>query len=299
VIGDDVPNEQTIECIDLLDAREPIRQGDVLEWLSDSEDLWRRHAIVVTADCDIVHQKHAGALATVPVLRYDEYLASFALPLKLRAAETQIREKARSQLRAMQAKYRTDQPGPLSDAAIDGWIAHAGADAILRTLRASDDKTAEEVRTLVRWLQALPDVEQSVDLGAQLAALTTAKVIGGSTKDEASLRATLARENVDRLKNLPGDALFLHSLGGLLTDGYVAYLRRVDNVHETAVALKFNELRDAGKVARRISRLSSPYVFRLTQQLGQVFSAIGLPGSYEVSRGRFLVDQVETLKDRA
>ena len=184
----------------------------------------------------------------------------------------------------------------MSDAAIDGWIAHTDADGMLATLRAQGDARAEQFQALVKWLRARPAIEDGLKLKEQIAALAQAKILSGSSKDEESLVATLTRENVDRMTNPPGDAVFLHGLGGSLTAGYIAYLRRIDNVDEANVALRFRDLSDSSKVAKRISRLSSPYVFRLTQQLAQVFSAIGLPGSYEESRARFVSEQVEALQ---
>ena len=287
----------TVECEELLDAHEPVRQGDVIEWLDGAGNPWRQHAIVVTADCDIVHSKHQGSLATVPVLRYDEFLAAVVLPGKLRLAETNVRDRARAQIRTMQGRHRPDRPEPLADAAIDEWIAFEDAAAILRTLRAPADERAGEFAELVAWLRELPYVVGCVNLTNQLSALTRSRVLCGSKQSPETIRAALARENVERVKQLPGDALFLHSLGTSLAEGYIAYLRRVDSVAEASVALRSSDLADAGMLARRVSRLSSPYVYRLTQQLGQVFSSIGLPGSYESSRTRFIVEQSAALTE--
>jgi len=296
-LGDASINQglDTAECVELWDASDPIRQGDVLMWLQGGDDAWRRCAIVVTADCDIIHRKHAGLLATVPVLRFDEYLAAFVLPPKLRAATDQLRQLVRSRIRSVQGRCRADRPEPMSDGAIDGWIAASDADAILRTLRADHDEDAEQVRRLVRWLRTVPALEDSFDLEAQITSLVEAKRLSGSNKDPASIRLTLARENLDRLRNLPGDALFLHSLAGDQTAGYVVYLRRIDNVAEQAVARRSHEASGRTMLAQRISRLSSPYVFRLTQQLGHVFASIGLPGTYEASREEFIVTRANTL----
>lgn len=76
------------------DATLPLRQGDVLEWLGDRMDPWRRFAIIVTADCDLAHQKHAGLLACVPVLAHDEYLALFPLAGRLEKARSKLLERA-------------------------------------------------------------------------------------------------------------------------------------------------------------------------------------------------------------
>jgi hypothetical protein len=184
----------------------------------------------------------------------------------------------------------------MSDEAIDGWIDHADAESILHTLRVEDDPRASHLRDLVGWIRRMPSAEESAVLSQQIEALVDAKTLGGSKQDPAVLRTALAEENLERVKFLPGDALFLHSLGAGLTSGYVVYLRRITNVNDDQVAVRAHELDDPDRIARRISRLASPYVYRLTQQLGQVFSAIGLPGPYEESRNQFLSDRIERLK---
>jgi hypothetical protein len=65
---------------------------------------------------------------------------------------------------------------------------------------------------------------------------------------------------------------------------YVAYLRLVREVREPEIALLATDLEKPEVSAKRISRLTSPYVYRLTQQLGDVFASIGLPEDYERNR---------------
>lgn len=275
-----------IECEELDDPSGPLRQGDVLEWLNDGSDHWRRWAIVVTADCDLAHQKHAGLLACVPVLAHQDYLTLFSLPAKLDRAKAKLLERAFGLVRRFQAINRPDFPLAMSEEAILAWLDAVGPDEIVQELDVTDEKQAKELTDVVAAVQQCSRVSDDVD--AQLDALTAAWLVtqGKSTFEER--RPILAREVLDQLARLPGDAIFLHALSSQLRDGYVAYLRAITNVDEAAVARRAPDLRDATMSAKRIARLTSPYVFHLTQALGQVFSAIGLPSSYESSREAFI-----------
>src|SRR4029078_3336058 len=127
-----------VECDELEDSSLPLRQGDVLEWLGADGDPWRRFAIVMTADCDLAHQKHAGLLACVPVLTHEDYLALFSLPSKLDRAKAQLLGRSFALIRRYQAENRPDFPLEMSDEAIVAWLEAADAEEIVRELRVND-----------------------------------------------------------------------------------------------------------------------------------------------------------------
>lgn len=61
------------ECEPALDDG-PIRQGDVISF-HDGADPWERLGVIVTGDCDIARNKHAGRLTYIPVLTAPAYLS--------------------------------------------------------------------------------------------------------------------------------------------------------------------------------------------------------------------------------
>lgn len=61
-------------------SSEPLRQGDVLESSEEDAPMWRRHLLVLTADCDLAFDKHQGRVTCVPLLRADEYLIEMQIP---------------------------------------------------------------------------------------------------------------------------------------------------------------------------------------------------------------------------
>lgn len=74
-----------------------------------------------------------------------------------------------------------------------------------------------------------------------------------------------------------GDFLTLSSPPHADSGIAIAWLRAVKQCQISAIALRTSEAQEEGKVALRIAKLKSPFVYRLTQMLGQVFSDIGLP----------------------
>jgi hypothetical protein len=280
--------ELVVECEELEDSSAPLRQGDILEWLGDRADPWWRFAIVVTADCDLAHQKHQGLLACVPVLAHDDYLALFPLPSRLARARAKLLERAAALIRGYQESNRPEFPLAMSDEAIAAWIDAVAPDEIITELRVPDGKDAKHLTDVLGAIKTCTSAAAAGGFEPQLDALTHAWLVTQGKSGFAERRQVQARELVDLLGRLPGDAVFLHGLSPRHRDGYVAYLRAILTVDEATVARRVPDLRDGSVKAKRISRLSSPYVFHLSQALGQVFSAIGLPSRYEVSRDAFI-----------
>ena len=104
----------------------------------------------------------------------------------------------------------------------------------------------------------------------------------GNRPDAAEKGLLSDAENV--LSNLPGDAFFIGRIGKGLEIGYVVYLRHLREIRDSDIATSVPDLRRPGIRARRIARLRSPYVYRLTEQLADVFASIGLPEEYERRR---------------
>lgn len=72
-----------------------------------------------------------------------------------------------------------------------------------------------------------------------------------------------------------GDILHLPDANKLGIDGNLAWVRHIWQIKLECIAIRTSEARD--RPAERVARLESPYRYRLTQKLGQVFSDIGLP----------------------
>lgn len=267
------------ECIDANDDH-PLRQGDIFEWNQETEDPWRRFGIVVTADCDIAHNKHRGRLSYVPILLISDYLRLFYLPGVLSQATDVLSQSLAKLIVTSQETYRPDFPQPLSKERALEWARSEDPEDIANELRIEDDRTLRILMTKATGYREATVAMEHQGLDEQMTALQQLRVIAGSTPEQAEGSIRQAVFNV--VDGLPGDCFFLRSLSSRLEEGCVVYLRLLREIGDDEIAIRSPQLQTAS--ARRISRLQSPFLYRLTQQLAEVFSAIGLPTAYELRR---------------
>ena len=269
------------ECEAITDDR-PIRQGDIFRPLSPSPDPFLQHGLIVTADCDLAFEKHRGVLSYVPVLSLPDYLATFFLPGRVERACKPLREELLKQMRQFQAQCRQDFPEPLSDDVALEWLSRVNAESIVEELNVPGGKAREGFVDKAQLFRASTTALIDGRYGSLTESLVTLR--SQATPRERVLEK-LKDEIQANVKRLPGDAFFIGSLSPDFAEGHVGYLRLVREIRQEVIAVRQSDLRDASVLAVRVSRLASPYLYRLTQQLGGVFSDIGLPTNYEEARG--------------
>lgn len=255
----------------------PVQQGDVLSAISGEMDDWHQLLVVITADCDLAHAKHGGSLTCVPVIALDDYLVKFRIDKVRQTLQYRL---AQFIVRQLQRLDNTESSPHISPERMQAWLAEDDIEYIARSL--SERPLDKDASDLLRDTQDLIRA-QDMSLSQALDRLATAKVNLGDATDHASARSRLANDLASTLKALPGDTLFLNEISASHTKGYAVYLRRVVEVSDKEVATAFGRIPHTAQYAR-ISRLHSPYIYALTQQFANVFSAIGLPDCYEEAR---------------
>jgi hypothetical protein len=274
-------NDTFCECDAIDDPHGRLAQGDVFAWVQAPEDPWRRYGIIITADCDIAHQKNSGVLSYVPLLTVSDYLITFYLPRHASKLRIRIEEDLVKTTHQFQAANLPSYPSLLASDVIISWLEEAGSQAVADDIRASGSEREKFIK-YAETRAGLVACASSADIKAHVNAVCGARqFLQGGTLD--SVRSKLWKDIQMHLRDLPGDALFIRALTKEHTSGFVAYLRFVRELSQSAVAIKPAEL-TTGAQARRIGRLRAPYVYRLTQMLGSVFSSIGLPEAYENAR---------------
>lgn len=256
-----------------------LRQGDVIRPLESTDDPWNGIAIIVTADCDIARSKHSGRLTCVPVLPASTYLSFFYMPRRLARTQETLGDQLVSLMRKAQRAHLPEFANPLTTERCLQWVLQTDSGKIASTLRLSPDETA----AFMPLAESFGRISASLDapLSEQCEAFCSAvKAMGRSSH---ATKERLIAELASHLRDLPGDAMFLSSLMDDVKEGYVAYLRLLVGLNDSQVAIKASQ-RSFKITHERFTHLKSPYLYRLTQQLGAVFSAIGLPEEYEVSR---------------
>lgn len=285
--GEPIENEQSptagtfCECDAIDDPLSELRQGDVFEWNGPAADPWRRYGIVVTADCDIAHEKNAGILSYVPLLAVTDYLAAFYLPKQIARLLIRVDEKLVSLVRGLQSANLPAFPSPLTPDVVTSWLDETAPESVADEIKA-DGADREQLLHLAALRKQLAVSIRSGEITTHMDAIcNTRQFLHNGRVDD--IRTKLCGDIQSHLKDLPGDALFIRALTISHSSGFVAYLRFVRELKQTAVAIRQSDL-SGGAQARRIGRLRAPYVYRLTQMLGIVFSSIGLPREYETAR---------------
>lgn len=279
-MASETPESSFSECAVATDDL-PLRQGDVLAAI---EPTAIPLGIVVTADCDIAQLKHNNTISYVPLFALPKFLATFYIPRRLDRALQQLRQDLTSKLTVIRQKTRSGS-SPFSPEAIDVWV--DGSDAA--TIAASVETPQGEQETLVALINTYKKVREardSADLNVGMDTLASIAVYRGATREKAL--AKIQDDIQGYLRSLPGDAFFIGNIGAEAESrtGFIAYLRILRELDPSTVALRTADLRSAEVRTRRIARLKSPYVYRLTQQLASVFASIGLPTIYETERDR-------------
>jgi hypothetical protein len=219
-----------------------LTQGDLIRF-EDEEDPLKKAGIVVTADCDLEKKKHANLVTLVPVVSVRTLMEKYLLPEDC--------EKKRSQIETYAFKEFTIDQKQETEVKI----------AILREKLeiASTDSSDPQI-------VAAKFATHQLDSISIREYKTLMEKIGISTKKTDSL---------DQQISSRGDLLPLPSPEKLGIEGSIAWVRHIWQVQINAIAIRTSELKD--RPGERLARLNSPYRYRLTQILAQVFSDIGLP----------------------
>lgn len=281
----------------LYNERDPqIRQGDVFQFFTGpgprprSGDDWAAYfGVAVTANCDLVHGKHAGVLSYAPVVPVNVYASLIALP--------RVMERLRRQAEAsLQDILPVGGNWPTLDRLLEMVGLGETVENIRRVLPASDDtdavvKCVGKVAACAPWRRNVERATATThDEVFSIAADVLARLRDAEGSRKKPSRSDLLRSELrnNLLKQLPGDALFLSKVSQSDAEGYIAYLRLIREISVSRIATSPVMESRMGEevVARRIGRLSTLYVHRLLQQMASVFTDIGLPSDYETHRDR-------------
>jgi hypothetical protein len=219
-----------------------VRQGDLVRF-DGATDVLRKLGIVVTADCDLENKKHARILTLVPVVPATVIIEHYLIPDDCEKKKSSIESHVFKKL------------------SISGEHDSITSYALLRDKLAQiDNKQQASLKLAVDFL--LNEVH-SLNLSEYNLMMFEIK---SNAKKIDSLK--------EQLRNR-GDLLILPDAPELGIKGHIAWVRQLWQTSASDVALRTSEL--ASRHGERIARLDSPYRYRLTQLIAQVFSDIGLP----------------------
>lgn len=219
-----------------------LRQGDLVVF-EDAESPLREVGIIVTADCDLEQRKHARLVTLVPIVDAQTVLEQYLL------------------IEDCERKRDLIETYLFKEFSIDARQERNVKLAILmQSYRCADFDIKDARRIAADFALGASDsilVEGYVEL---------MKNIGSGPKAKKSVR--------DQIRSR-GDLLILPSLKEFGIAGHIAWLRHIWQVSVNDIALRTSEMGD--RPGERLGRLDSPFRYRLTQLMAQVFSDIGLP----------------------
>lgn len=224
-----------------VSAKPCLKQGDLIVFPEEVDET-RRVAIVVTADCDLERKKHANLVTLVPVVTEKLILERYLLPDDCTSKIEQIRGHA------------------MKECGID--------------------KTHDQIVQTELLLAALEEKSKTDHIAGLISDFIADAVEYISVDDYKSL---MSRVNVNAKKSSSfadqigsrGDLMILPDASELDVSARIAWVRHVWQIPAGSIALKNSDV--SARPGERRARLSSPFRYRLTQLMGQVFTDIGLP----------------------
>lgn len=272
-------NVRGVSEYDDVGPREPIRQGDVVVRVGGFETPDAH--IVVTADCDLSHDKYGGRLTVLPVISLDRYVRDFWIERELRTQREQLAGRLQEEMRRLVLLGRGELPEPTPERLIE-WPLSVSIEELAGTLGLNQSELTE-VSELGATIKSIDKLEDAT-LKAKWRTCCEAMFRNNIRTHERARAALVKRVSRELPRNLPGDVLYLNRPFPAASTGYMALVRFPSEIPPDAIARTPADLVYGESEYRRVSRLASPYRYRLTQLFAEVYSAIGLPTEYEHAR---------------
>ncbi len=237
------------EIYERTSPKDKLNQGDLIRFgEGNGPAAW---GVVVTADCDLENRKHSRLVTLVPLLSTQQLVCRC---LAFDFVEYKIEAMSQKCRTSFEISVQTNDPAFQSE------------------LKAGllEGKVAAELDLLLARLVCREDIEVS--------AATFKEIV-----EHAGLGWTTCLKRFEDQIMSRGDMLVLEEPPFKNDGEFVAWLRGIwqEQISNIAVAMSQSD----GRRGVRVAQLKSPYRYRLTQMLGQVFSDIGLP-----SRPKTVID---------
>jgi hypothetical protein len=258
-------------------------QGDVIKWV-EGELLrpWQVFGVVVTADCDLAHEKHGGVISFVPAMLTEDFIWHHWRLERLGPKLDEFLTKAGSRIASWRSKNGGTDFAP-SVAATRKWLERSGADGILDEIGVADLGQRNSILNVIK-----PAADVLNVINGDAPDLTQLSAAYAFVNPKAATDPTAMATDIQRTwASLPGDIFHLPSVpkeeevpGG----GLFLHLRHIRQIGADEISARPDDIRSGKAKVRRVARVCAPYRYAITQALARVFSDIGLPDDYEARR---------------
>jgi hypothetical protein len=257
-----------------------VSQGDVIEWVGDHwNSPWSTFGIVVTADCDLLRDKHNGYISYIPAWLTEDFLWFHWRPAALEQPRSNAFQTLATRLSTWREKNGKGGGALSADAARD-WLRRVGPEAMLRELGVEDKGQCNTLMGVIRPAASLDAALVATQPDLDLLGEAYSFVKQKATTDASILITDLQKD----WNTLPGDVFHLPSMPNGTNGDLFLLLRHIRQIRSEDLTARPDDVRSGAAKAKRIARVTAPYRYAITQNLGKVFSDIGLPREHEVRR---------------
>lgn len=248
----------TEQCTEITSNSTPLRQGDILLFKSKCES--EKYGIVITGDCDIIQNKCRQIISycTITTVKYyisTELLYDICISSEISKVEKNITKTVCKMLRAQE-----------SNTFLSTLLGRDNSD--IKNLLNNNEKL---VNKILQLKEIKSKMEFSLDDYKKLFKMNTDSDLGEE-------KITKVKDKIlSKLNSLPGDKYYITEIPNQNDNfGYIVHLRLINTISQKEIENQTD--------LYRIGHLEAPYLYRLTQKLGAVFSDIGEPQLFEDSR---------------
>ncbi|CDI11772.1 hypothetical protein ACA106_06855 [Agrobacterium pusense] len=262
-----------------LDTLDDVSQGDVIEWVGEHRVApWHTHGIVVTADCDLLWNKHQGYISYVPAWSTEDFVWYHWRLLVLQKPCDDAFAKLATRLSTWRAK--ANGGSEISAEAVRAWLRRAGPDGLMDELGVTNKGERNTLTAVIDPAVLLDTALHATDVDFSVFAKAYAAARSKQYKPE-----WFSGELAKMIEGLPGDIFHLPSMPGDENGDLFLMLRHIRQIRGEELTSRPDDVRTGAAKAKRIARVTAPYRYAITQNLGKIFSDIGLPEAYEKRRG--------------
>ncbi|MBE6351505.1 MAG: hypothetical protein E7060_00990 [Treponema bryantii] len=248
----------TEQCTEITNNSTPLRQGDILYFYENQDD--EKYGIVVTGDCDIARKKCRRIISYCTITTAKFYLATEVMYDEFLSKE--INKLEESVLKNVYRKLNAEKSETFLSTLLSLEL-----DYLINLLKDKD------LITKIEFLKSIKG--KSVYSMADCINIYKMNTNKNTVTDEEIKK--IKGKFLSKLGSLPGDKYYISEIPNQNDNyGYIVHLRFINTISQDDIANQ-NGL-------YRIGHLDAPYLYKLTQKLGAVFSDIGEPEEFEKNR---------------
>jgi hypothetical protein len=251
---------------DAVRKDDPLHQGDIFEFIN-KKSLWEDYGIIITTDCDIAWCKNSDVYSYCPIIKLKEYFYQIYLPKQIEY--NKILEKVKGII----DKQNGNNNKGVDISSINQWIKDRGIEGALEDINIKTD----DMRSAVSFLY-----DSDKGLCTIQVFLRYRNILDSKSENNKEIKI-LENKFRNHIINLKGDLFYINYIHGVNEIGYIVNLRRIGRFSRENISISSYD--NGEKVyLKRIAKMVSPFNYRITQNVAQMFSDIGLPEDYEDDR---------------